>query len=286
MRVDAHTHILPPRLKEERAHWLQRDRTFADLFASPRSQMATAENLLTAMDEAGMHWAVVAGMGWTDPALARLCNDYILEVSARWPDRLIPFISVNPLWGDDALREVERCARAGARGVGELHPDPQGWWQAVPPPLDALAEVLRKHRLALLVHASEPVGHLYPGKGKTTPDRLMHIRRVFSGVPLLLAHFGGGLPFYALMPEVSEALQETFFDSSASPFLYRPQVYRRVVDLVGAERILFATDFPLLGYARALRHLEEGGLTPQEQALVLGGNAQRLFGLAEAPRPA
>lgn len=282
MRVDAHTHIFPPRLLAERTLWAERDATFANLFSTPRARMATAQDLLTSMDEAEVQWAVVAGMGWTDLSLAQLCNDYILEAYSRWPQRLIPFTSVNPLWGEKALREVERCATAGARGIGELHPDPQGWWETPSTPaLEALAHALRQHHLALLVHSSEPVGHLYPGKGKTTPDRLIAIRQIFSGIPLIFAHFGGGLPFYALMPEMAQALDNTFFDSAASPLLYLPRVYRHVVDLVGAEQVLFATDFPLLGYPRALRHLSEGGLSAQEQALVLGANARRLFSLGD-----
>lgn len=281
MRVDAHTHIFPSSLIEDRAQWTERDTTFAHLFSTPRAKMATAEDLLAAMDEAEMQWAVVAGMGWTDPLLAQLCNDYLMEAQSRWPRRLLAFASVNPLWGEKALREVERCIQGGIRGIGELHPDPQGWWEADQGHLKTLAEVLRQHSLPVLVHASEPVGHLYPGKGSTTPDRLMIIRRIFAGIPVIFAHFGGGLPFYALMPEVADALEGAFFDSSASPLLYKPQVYRTVVDLVGAERVLFATDFPLLIYSRALHHLAEGGLTPQEQALVLGANAQRLFRLTQ-----
>ena len=279
MPVDAHTHIFPPRVIAERDLWARRDRTFAHLFQRPTARMATAEELVAAMDEAGVRWAVVAGMGWTDQDLARLCNEYLLEAAARWPGRLIPFVSVNPLWGEGALREVERCLSGGARGVGELHPDPQGWWEGDLSPLRPLAEELRRLRLPLLVHTSEPVGHLYPGKGSTTPDRAMTVRHLFPGIPLILAHFGGGLPFYALMPEVAQALTDTFFDAAAAPLLYHPSVYRRTADLVGAGAILFATDFPLLGYRRALRHLEEGCLTPQEQALVLGENARRLFGL-------
>ncbi|MFN3975372.1 MAG: amidohydrolase family protein, partial [Dehalococcoidia bacterium] len=91
------------------------------------------------------------------------------------------------------------------------------------------------------------------------------------------------LPFYTLMPEVADALENAFFDSAASPLLYKPKVYRTVIALVGAERVLFATDFPLLGYQRALRHLDEGCLAPHEQDLVLGGNALRLFRWQQMP---
>jgi len=59
-----------------------------------------------------------------------------------------------------------------------------------------------------------------------------------SGVNIIAAHWGGGLPFYALMPDVREALATMYFDTSAEHLLYDASIYRRVIDLVGADRIL------------------------------------------------
>ena len=50
---------------------------------------------------------------------------------------------------------------------------------------------------------------------------------------VIAAHWGGGLPFYALMPEVREALENVYFDTAASHLLYDATVYRRVIELVG-----------------------------------------------------
>ena len=51
----------------------------------------------------------------------------------------------------------------------------------------------------------------------------------------MCAHWGGGLPFYALMPEVEDSLSNVYFDSAASPFLYDASVFPTVAGLVGRE---------------------------------------------------
>ena len=106
-----------------------------------------------------------------------------------------------------------------------------------------------RYSLAITTHTSEPVGHLYQGKGHTTPDvtmRFIENARAYPNVKIICAHWGGGLPFYALMPEVKDALQNVWFDTAASPFLYSPEIFTIVADLVGADRILLGSDFPLI----------------------------------------
>ncbi len=82
-----------------------------------------------------------------------------------------------------------------------------------------IVAALQQHRLILLTHASEPVGHLYAGKGDCTPDVLYSLAVRFPELTIICAHWGGGLPFYALMPEVKKPLGQVYFDSAASPYL-------------------------------------------------------------------
>ncbi|MBI4311458.1 MAG: amidohydrolase [Chloroflexi bacterium] len=281
MIIDFHTHILPPGFRERRDRYLQRDATLRALFSDPRSPMATAEELVEALDEAGVDIAVALGMGWTDLETAREANDYLLESAAKHTTRIIPFCSVNPAWGEPALREVERCARVGARGVGELHPDTQGFSLADASVMGPFMEQARALGLVVLTHASEPVGHAYAGKGAVTPAALMALIQQFPDVRIVCAHWGGGLPFYALMPEVRRALANAYVDTAASPFLYRREVFSLGPKLMGADKVLFGSDFPLLPVKRVLAHARAAGLSKEEQALVLGGNAARLLGLAE-----
>ena len=279
LTVDVHTHILPPDFRRHRQRVLQRDATFRTLFSGPGSEIATAEELLEAMEANDVDVAVLLGYGWCDPAVAREANDYLLDAAQRFPGRFVPFCAVNPAWGDAALAEVERCAAAGARGIGELHPDSQGFDLGRRDTMAPLMEVAQDRHLVVLTHSSEPVGHPYPGKGQTTPGVLMRFIESFPQVPIVCAHWGGGLPFYALMPEVRDVLSNVYFDTAASPFLYQPSVYTAVSNLVGLDKILFGSDYPLLSLQRPLSEIRRSIPDAQEWAAAVGGNAARLLGL-------
>ena len=279
MIVDSHTHILPDAFRDQRDRWLRADRTFGALFDDTAALTVSAGELISAMDGAGVDVSVALGYGWTDQDAARISNDYTLAAAADHPNRVVPFCSVDPGWGDAAVAEVERCLSRGARGIGELHADTQDWSPENPDGLRRLMALAEEAAVPVVVHASEPVGHRYPGKGEITPERLLALAGAFPGVTFVFAHFGGGLPFYALMPEVAGALSNTYFDTAAAPFLYRPDVYAVSVAAAGSDRILFGSDFPLIRQGRALQEARETRLTDAELARVLGGNASELMGV-------
>ena len=73
-------------------------------------------------------------------------------------------------------------------------------------------------------------------------------------------------------------------------------MFRRAVDAVGAGRILFGSDYPLILYPKGdrvpsflpfLREIAEAGLTAEESAQIMGANMRRLLspGLAPARKP-
>lgn len=241
--------------------------------------MASVEDLLVAMDNGGIDRAVVMGMGWTDFEIAREVNDYIIQAVADHPDRLSGLCSVNPVWGEVAYSEGKRCLSAGLVGIGELHADTQGFDITDVEVMAPVMELARSEHMPVLVHSSEPVGHRYPGKGTTTPDKLYRFIQNYPGNAIICAHWGGGLPFYTLMPEVKEALKSVYFDSAASPFLYRPEVFSAVSDLAWAGKVMFASDFPLMEISRPLEQVKGAGLAPEAETALLFGNAAKLFGL-------
>lgn len=279
MIIDAHCHILPDSFPRRHAALSSVDATYASLFPNATPKMATAESLIKAMLESGIDRSVVMGMGWANRELAREANDYIIDSVANFPDRLSGFCSVNPAWGTDAVAEMDRCAKAGLLGVGELHPDIQGFDITDQKAMKPLMNQARMLGWPVLVHASEPVGHLYPGKGYTTPDKVYRLIQNFPDNVIICAHWGGGLPFYALMPEVPKVLKNVYFDSAASPFLYRQEVFAEVAGLVGADKILFGTDYPLIGHRRLLQQVQDADLDGSATAAILGGNAADLLGL-------
>jgi predicted TIM-barrel fold metal-dependent hydrolase len=81
------------------------------------------------------------------------------------------------------------------------------------------------------------------------------------------------------MKSVRKRVEKLYYDTAASPFLYTPEVYRIAVEILGPERILFGSDFPLIRPSRYQREMEEGGLPADAQGMIMGRNACRLLGL-------
>lgn len=276
MIIDFHTHIFSDEMRARREDYLERDAWFAELYASPKHRLASVEDLVASMEQAGVDRSVVFGFPWRDGALCREHNDYIIKAVRTFPNKLVGFACVQPLDANDA-KELDRCLSAGLMGLGELGPDGQKFDVADKWALQAAAEVLQHHDRPLLTHSSEPVGHTYPGKGKTYPSRLLTLAQNFPDLKIVLAHWGGGLPFYELMPEVREALRNVYYDSAASTYLYDFTIFPLMAQLVGVERILWGTDYPLLSQGKFLSRLRACGLDEEALDALLGGNAMRLL---------
>ncbi|HEX6608601.1 MAG TPA: amidohydrolase family protein [Chloroflexia bacterium] len=284
MIIDFHAHVFPDEVRRDRDRFRARDAWFATLYARAEQKLARAEDVIAAMDGAGVDKTVLVGFPWRDPGICALHNDYMIDCVRRYPDRLLAMAIVQPAAGAAAGRELGRCLEAGLVGCGELGPDGQGFRLDSPHDLGPIAEPLLAYRRPLLTHSSEPLGHLYPGKGTVWPGLIYQAALNFPDLLIVAAHWGGGLPFYELMPEVGAALRNVYYDSAASTYLYRFDIFRQVIALAGCERILWATDYPLLGQARFLARTRDAGLSENELAEVLGGNAARLLRL-ESPEP-
>ncbi len=297
MIVDSHAHIFPPEVVTRPEAYRERDAWFALLNPGPRPRLGTADDLTAQMERSGVDVSVAVGFGWRDQALCVEQNEALIAAGRSSGGKIVPFCTVQPRAGAAAVREVERCVAAGCRGVGELYPDGQAFAVDDRADIGPLLEVCRALRLPILIHASEPVGHSYRGKGRTTPERLYGLLRLAasddagtagwrpqaggsggSGVPLILAHGGGGLAFYELMPEVAALTAQVYYDTAAAAYLYRPAAVARLHDLAPG-RVLFGSDYRLLSQRRMLRYVRDAGLPPKALASVLGDNAARLLEL-------
>jgi len=278
MVIDTHTHIFPPDVRDKRDDYLARDAMFRELYSDPKARIATADELLASMDEAGVDVSVALGFAWVEAELCREHNSYLLEAAAKSNGRIVPFCTVHPS-EKGARDELKSIAIAGARGLGELRPASQGYTLIDSEEADLMAWGADAYDLPLLFHSTEPVGHVYPGKAGLPLDQLGRFVNDFPGVTVIAAHWGGGLPFYALMPEVKSSLALTYFDTAASGYLYSPDIYRTAIDLVGADRILFGSDFPLLTQKDALDLMRQAPMPDDARGLIEGENARKLLRL-------
>jgi predicted TIM-barrel fold metal-dependent hydrolase len=278
--IDFHAHITAPEIIDRRDEYLVRDAWFRDLYANPKARLSSAQDLIAAMDEAGVDQSVVFGFGWQDMDLCRRDNDYVIESIAHFPDRLIGLGVVNPGAGAEAIREIERCAAAGLVGIGELMPDGQGYRLDDEKTMAPVVETLLAHDMLLLTHCSEPVGHLYPGKGTVTPDEVIRFARLFPEATLVCAHWGGGTIFYELMPEVARLMCNVYYDTAASLYLYQDDIFTLAARWAPGK-VLFATDYPLIPPGRFIQRLKKVRMPIVTLRRMLGGNAWRVLKLGE-----
>ena len=275
MIIDVHTHIFPPEVRARRDDYIRKDRTFAEIYSNPKAKIAGAEELLRSMESAEVDVSVALGFAWRDPDDCRRHNDYLLESAAKSGGRILAFCNVNASFSQEALGEVERCVRGGARGIGELRPQSQDY-HLEGEPAELLATVARQHQLLLLFHVTEPVGRDYAGKEGLPMSEFLRFAQANPDLRIIGAHLAGGLPLLAFKKEIGPVVKALSFDTAAVPFSYEPDVYEQVAAMAGDKGLLFGSDFPLITQHRQMVAIRESGLTAAQQEAVMGENARRL----------
>jgi predicted TIM-barrel fold metal-dependent hydrolase len=238
--------------------------------------MIGVEELLEAMDENGVQASVVCGFPWGREDRCRRENDYLLDCHNTYPERIIPFISL-PEDPETVVAELKRCIQGGAKGIGEMAPGTYGkqlWAQETMQPV---FKAIKEERLPVLIHVNEPVGHAYPGKGKIRLSEIGTLVESLQGIQVILAHWGGGFFFYELMPEIAAICQEVYYDTAASPFIYNKQIYTIALSIIGPQRILFGSDYPLIPPQRYKHEMQEVGVRTEDLEAILEGNAQNIL---------
>lgn len=282
MVIDFHTHIFPSYFREKREIFFSQEPAFEALYRSATSRIAGREELLQTMEEQGIQRSVVFGFPWEKEEHFRRHNDYILESVQKHPDKLIGFCCFSPL-SPHTPDEVRRCLDAGLAGVGELAVYQSGFSREIIRALREVMAICAARSVPVLFHTNEPVGHAYPGKTPLLLREIYDLLKEYPSNKIVLAHWGGGLFFYGLMKkEVRDVFKNVWFDTAASPYLYAPQVYRIAGDLVGFDRILFGSDYPLLKPDKYFREMAEAGLSSEALELVKGKNAVQLLGIVKS----
>jgi predicted TIM-barrel fold metal-dependent hydrolase len=273
--IDFHVHVTPPEISANWRKYAEKEPYFALLAQNPRNRFAGAEEVIAMLDESRFEKAVVFGFGFKDMGLCRLVNDYVIEKAREFPQRLTGFMSVSPN-AAGLEPEIDRCCRAGLKGVGEIFPVGQGFAIDNEKETRALTGACIERDLPLIVHTNEPVGHAYIGKNDVGLPQIERFIAHSPGLKVILAHWGGGLLFYEAMPELREQFRTVYYDTAATPFLYSADIYRAALALGLGDKIIFGSDFPLLPPSRYLPALQT--LPDDARDRILFGNARNLLG--------
>ena len=239
MRIDIHHHFLPipPTYPDEPYQtWLHSNTKVQDY--------ADVQAIVAALDDAGIDMAVWQGEYYRHHATCVARNRSVQQAIQGAPTRIQAFVVVQPNH-PNACDEIERGIAKGMCGVGELNPIAQGFSLR-----DAgflrCAEYCARHEIPLLLHVNEPVGSAYPGKVNIPLVDCYEVAARFPELRLILAHWGGGLFFYEMMPNVARTLANVYYDTAAGSLIY-PDIAKivHVALTVAPQKILFGSDFPL-----------------------------------------
>ena len=291
MIVDAHTHRYPEEVLgdpqsfaqlHKEWHWLE--------LVSPDNKnslqgWSTREKMIADMDKSEVGRAVLLGWYWENPESCKLQNQWCSQWIARDPDRFIGFVSLHPEL-QNSVESLKRSKDLGFLGIGECHPWLQGasiqnenWMKCM--------EFAAAEGWPVTFHVTEPVGHDYPGRVQTPFEEFLWLARQLPELKIILAHAGGLFPFYELNPKIRPELKNVHYDLAACPLLYDPEIYRKLIEVVGVEKILWGTDYPLRIFPATQKEpdfisfknlvLKEAELSESERDAIFGNNLLALL---------
>lgn len=259
---------------------------------SDRLHALDGDDVVAALDSAGVRTGVLLSTAYffgspeydaeDEYAQVRAENDFVARQVRAHPERLTAFFSVNPL-ADYALREIDRLEGAPEFAGLKLHLANSGF------SFRDTAEVIRLREI--FERASESalpvVIHLYTRDeeyGRRDVDIFIdEVLPAAPDIPIQIAHPGGGGGFGAAtrgavdafasaLDEHPELIDGVFFDLSGVPHPeYLAQGREKVLEKIrvindrfvtavrrlGSDRIVYATDWPVVSMPRYLEGLRE-----------------------------
>ena len=241
--IDGHTHIGLREIGSEYAYM---------------GRLIPAKELIRSMDLNGITKALVWPMrqlGDYDSA-----NRLVLQEGKRNPDRIIPFVRMNP-WFEGSPERLKAYIAKGARGV-KLHPADENFSpdeKFVHP----LMEIAEKARIPVAVHT---------GGGSALPSLVGELASRFPKVKVILLH----LASYYDSSFVAHKCDNVYLETSQCLYLHR--IAKMVVENVGPDRVIWGSDFPYHYQEIERRKIELAGLRGDHLRLVLGGNLLQILG--------
>lgn len=222
MKADLHVHFIPAELEDKAGIPVQ-----------------TAEALWDKCCRSGAERAAIQGWPFQELADCIIQNRTVLRVIQTYPERFWGFCTVSPNAGEAALEEAGACLDSGFSGVGELDPVRQGF-SLDHPVFQKLCRLCEERGRLLCLHVKMGLGE---NEGALPADCLRLIE-AHPDLHLLLPHYGGGLPFYALMPEVSKKLGNVWFDTAPEDCALLPGAADCTRLCLGEDRLVYGSHLP------------------------------------------
>lgn len=262
--VDVHAHIFPDKIANKASVAIGR---FYDNF-HPMEENGTIARLTELGEQAGVNHYVVFSAA-TRPEQVHSINDFIAEQMKANPEKITGLERLHPDM-ENPEEEIDRMIALGLKGV-KLHPDFQEFYVDSPGAKRLYAYL--EGKLPVLFHAGD---YRY---SYSSPRRIAQVSDEFPELTIIAAHFGG-------WSEWREAIEwivprkRIFVDTCSALYSMSDEEAYKIIEMYGANRVLFGTDYPMCTYEGELAKLRRLPLTAQEQEQIFWKNAQRIFGIS------
>ena len=200
--------------------------------------------------------------GLTPAEMVKRANDDTLVLMNEWKGFYFGGMQVHPDCAELSLSEIERMHGAGVRLIGEITPYIHGWKNYSDPRFYEILDLAAEKEMILSFHRADNMEKMIADHPRLT---------------IVKAHPGEGALLYELIA-LMKRNDNLYIDISGNGY-DRLGMLRRLIDRVGAERILFGSDLPINNSATALACVMSEPLTDRERELILSGNAERLLGI-------
>ena len=274
--IDFHTHAFPDKIAGKTIELLSKKGGI------PAHTDGTSEGLRRELSEAGISLGVVLPVV-TRPEQFESVTRFAAQINEEQCSQedagtdaegasLLSFGGIHPD-SEDYKRELKTLAELGFQGI-KLHPDYQGVYFDDIRYL-RIIEYASELGLIVITHAGVDIG--FPDMVRCTPKRALKVLREVKPEKLVLAHMGG----WSLWEEVIDTLagEPVYLDTAYSMGHISEEHFMTLCRAHGADKILFATDCPWGNPKRDVETFLSMPLTPEEQAMMLHRNAERLLGI-------
>ena len=260
--IDAHAHIYPEKIAEKATVAIG---NFYDI--EMETAAGTVDSLIEDGKRAGVTGYLVHSVATTAHQVHAI-NEFIKrEIDAH--SEFIGFMTLHQdMTEEEVISEVKWAKENGFKGV-KLHPDFQKFNID-----DEVAEKFYRavgENFPILFHTGD---NRYE---YSKPHRLAKVAKKYPLVTFIAAHFGG----YRCWDDakVYKGLKNVYFDTCSSLAFISAEKAKSIIEMLGAERFFFATDFPMWDAKRELERFMRIPLTKKEREMILSGNIKKLLKL-------
>lgn len=259
--IDFHSHFFPDEIAD---HAVQTVAEICDGVIVPVLD-GTMDDMIRSMDRNGISKSVTLPVA-TKP-------EQVPGINANLPlnsDRIVPFGAANP-FSENWENEIDYLVEKGVKGV-KLHPEYQGFY-IDDPVYYPFYEKLASANLITLFHAGYDPGPFSRDHAK--PGMFLSLMENIPNLTIVAGHFGGLL----MWDEVLEHLagKDIWFDTAAICDFIDPKLFEKIVNIHGADKVLYGSDTPWEGQGKSISFITDSGLTDLQKEEILGTNAETLL---------